>query len=255
MPTPADRAWFDSSLPSTHVALRSDMRLLMTFLDGSDLATLIDTEPVYQEPVDVTEPGMWGGNQNGASYLDSDVAMLQIAALRRLQQHVDKLGSETYYGKELFQRGMQTLAIMTQLVSLEVFSFVEGHWETHLQAARTLLGMFQNKWAPELFAENAGVSSAGETLSNQCSTQDLKALEYFITSFVWVDIIANATHGPPPFDPRHFNYAPLLRNGSLTPQQTMGCQSCIMKAITEKCTNRRRLFERTTASSTSYEAE
>jgi hypothetical protein len=257
VPISMDYVRWDSSLPSAHLALRSDMRLLMTFLDvifplqcgfyglsGTTdrswlLHTLVDTEPLYQASLSVTvsfEAGMRSGNLNGVSDLDPDARRLQIGALRGLQQYVDGLDTEIYYGKELLRRGMQALGIMTQLLSLEVFTFVEGQWEMHLQAARTILGMFQNKWAPELFAGKGiapGASSIGEALTGRCSTDDLKALKFFITSFVWVDIIANATHGPPPFNPRHFNYLSLLKNGYLKPQEIMGCQSCIMVAITE----------------------
>jgi C6 transcription factor Pro1 len=253
-------AWLNSSLPLTHLTPRSDMRLLMTFLDvifplqygfyglsgNTDrrwlLEILIDTEPLYQASLSVSasfESTMRRGIQNGTSDLDADARTLQIEALKGLQHRVDELGTETHGGKAFLRRGMETLAIMAQLVSFEVFSFVEGQWEMHLQAARTILGLLQNKWTPELFTEK-GVSSDdsnnGEAPINQYSTEDLEALRFFITSFVWVDIVANATHGPPPSNPGHFDYLPLLRNGFLKPQEMMGCHSCIMISIVEVTT-------------------
>jgi hypothetical protein len=182
VPISMDCVQWDSSLPSAHLTLRSDMRLLMTFLNiifplqfgfyglsGSTdrswlLHTLIDTEPLYLASLSVTvsfESRMRSGNQNVLSDLNPDARRLQIGALRGLQQCVDSLDTEIYYGKELLRRGMQALGIMTQLLSLEVFTFVEGQWEMHLQAARIILGMFQNKWAPELFAGKGLVSTRG----------------------------------------------------------------------------------------------
>ncbi|KAH8660648.1 fungal-specific transcription factor domain-containing protein, partial [Tricladium varicosporioides] len=240
-------------LPSTHCNLRPDMKLLMTFLDiifplqygffglpgsgdrGWLLHTLLKTEPFRQASLSVTvsfETGMRDGNLTTRSELDPVVRRLQNGALRGLQQRVNELGSEKYYGKELLGRGMEALAIMTQLVSLEVFSFVEGQWEMHLRAARMMLGMFQKKWAPELFTEKSAMAELWPP-SEINPEYDVKAMEFFISSFVWIDIIANATFGAPSYDPRNFDYLPLLKNGSLQPQRQMGCQSCILLLITE----------------------
>ncbi|KAH6675044.1 fungal-specific transcription factor domain-containing protein [Halenospora varia] len=243
----------NACLPATHSNLRHDMKLLMTFLDiifplqygfyglsssggrGWLLHTLLNTEPFRQASLSVTvsfETGMRNGNLYTRSELDPVVRRLQTGALRGLQRRVNELGTEKYYGKELLARGMEALAIMTQLVSLEVFSFVEGQWEMHLQAARMILGMFQKKWAPELFTDKSTTTELW-TLADANTSYDVKALKFFISSFVWIDIIANATFGAPPHNPRHFDYLPLLRNGSLQPQKQMGCQSCVLVLITE----------------------
>lgn len=247
--------WWDRNLPLTHYNLRSDMRLLMTFVDivfplqfgfyglskDTDrtwlVHTLVTTEPLYQASLSVTlsfESIMRDFNRTSESMLSTDASNSQIKALRGLQQRVNELGSVTYHGKELIRRGMQALAIMTQLLSLEVFSFFAGEWEMHWQASRTILGLFQSKWAPELFTEK-GILPTDSPIegvqTHQCSADDLRALNFFITGFVWVDIIANATFGPPAFNPCHFDYLPLLKNGYLKPQEMMGCQSCILSSI------------------------
>jgi hypothetical protein len=250
--TSLERVWWDSSLPSAHYMLRSDIKHLMTFLDvifplqfgfydlseNTDrswlLCTLVDTEPLYKASLSVTvsyEASLRNDNQNEVTDLDPYARRLQIEALRGLQQCVDELGTELYSGKELLRLGMQALATMTQLLSLEVFNCVEGQWEMHLQAAHTILSMFQTKWAPEFFA-GKGLASGTSRIGGS-STDILKALTFFITSFVWVDIIANASHGPPPPNRRHFEYIPLLKNGILKPQEIMGCQSCILIGITD----------------------
>lgn len=101
----------------------------------------------------------------------------------------------------------------------------------HLQASHTILNMFQTKWAPELFSvTEATAASPGR---KGLSSKILKALTFFITSFVWVDVIANASHGPPATNAKQFDYSPLLRNGSLKPQELMGCQSCLLVTITD----------------------
>jgi hypothetical protein len=258
-PTPMLGLWWDKTLPATHLSLHSSMRLLMTFLDvifplqcgfaGLSetknrnwlMHTLISTEPFYQASLGLAVSYYWGmtnGNQNEDPDLDLDARKLQITALRGLQQRVNELSSERHHGVELMRKGMQTLAIMMQLLSLEVFSFIGGQWDMHLQAARTILGQFQQKWTPELFFgnETSDFSKMGVKLMGQCSTNDLKAFEFFITSFVWVDVIANASHGPPPFHPANFDSLPLLRNGYLKPQTVMGCQSCILIVIAEVTT-------------------
>jgi C6 transcription factor Pro1 len=242
---------------SPHIAPGSDMRLLMTFLDviiplqygpyqlspKTDrrwLAhVLIETEPFYQASASVAssfEHRLRNGNLYGVSDLDPEVRLLQTKALRGLQQLINDLGSENYHGKDLLRRGMQALAIMTELVALDVFNFTAGQWEMHLQASRTILGMFQKKWVPDLFTTQEcvpGVSAFGSARAYGCSVEDLKALKFFITSFIWVDIIANATHGPPRIDPKHFEYLALLKSGLFRPQEVMVCQSCIMIAMTE----------------------
>lgn len=73
----------------------------------------------------------------------------------------------------------------------------------------------------------------GELRIGHRFTNDLKAFEFFVTSMAWVDVIAMATFGPPPFSPGQFNSLPLLRNDYLKTEQLMGCQSCILLAIAE----------------------
>jgi hypothetical protein len=198
--------------------------------------------------------------------LTPSARMLQSKALRCLQHRIDDLSSKTYHGQELVQRCMQALAIMTELVSLDIFTLNTGQWQMHLYASRALLGMFQNKWAPELFTPSSTpftlhppVSIAHTTVlrlstsptnpqpsyndnnnnnknkDTSYSPSDLQALEFFITSFIWIDIIANATFGPPPLTTTstNFTYLPSLHAGLFQPSNVMGCRSCIMISITE----------------------
>ena len=259
--TPSQRARIDhiqreTSPPAIYLAQRSDIRVLMAFIDVifpvkfvapsfsgiTDRSwlyrSLIDVGPLYESSGNAGQLPKQAINQKETLDLEADPDSLQISALRGLQLRVAELGAERYSGKELFRRGMQTLAIMTQLVSLEVFSYVDGQWEMHLEAARTISGMFQSKWAPNLFTDKmieqgSLATTEEEDLMERSTIEESNALKFFITSFVWVDIIANATYGPPPFNPKHFDYLPLLENGSFRPQSMIGCQSCIMTLITE----------------------
>jgi hypothetical protein len=249
--------WWDRNPPLENHDLGSDMKRLTTFVDvifplqfgfyglsrNTDrtwlFRTLVDTKPLYQASLTVTlsfESVMQDFNRTRDTVLHADARSLQVEALRGLQLRVDELNNEKYQGEELIRKGMQVLAIMTQLLSLEVFSFFEGQWEMHWQASRIILGLFQKKWAPTLFTD-MGTSSIDSPIediqAHQYHSDDLRALNFFITGFVWVDVIANATFGPPVFNPYHFDYLPLLRSGYLKPQEMMGCQNSILSSIAE----------------------
>jgi hypothetical protein len=165
--------------------------------------------------------------------LDAATRTLQLGALQGLQERVRDLNEKRLRGMELIQKGMQALAIMSQLLSIEVFTFLEGQWGMHLQAARVILGLFQHKWTPEFFTERAMSQSFSPTDRTLMSSHDRRTFEFFVTSFVWVDVIASASHGPPAANPMQFDALLLLKNGTLRPQEVMGCQSCILMLIAE----------------------
>lgn len=251
-----DNVGLDTSHSSTFFDLRPDINLIIAFVNvifpaklgfpglsgTADLRwlyrSLLVVEPMYLAFRLSGYSRVRKGKLNEISDINADAETLQMGALQSLQRCVAELHDGSYSGTKLFRRGIRALAIMTQLVSLEVHSYVEGQWELHLEAARIIMGMFQNNWAPGLFVKEttepgeSGLENTEEQ-TERVSTDDPRTLEFFFASFVWVDIIANATYGPPPFNPQHFNYLPLLANGSFQPQSMIGCQSCIMTIMTQ----------------------
>jgi hypothetical protein len=248
-----DQIWWDSSLTSIFPSLRSSLGLLVTFLDvifplqygfcclsgNLDLRWLIrvlsETKPLYQASLSLaisfkTAKGMT--DPTGVI----DARRLQMEAIRGLQKNVADLSNNTGAGKQLLRQGTQTLGIMLQLLSLEIFTLFEGQWEMHLRAAHAILGMFQKQWTPELFRKDTKLSEECENqvvLTNESSENDVFALNYFVTSFIWVDIIANATYGPPAYNPKNFTYTHFLEDGRIQLDEMMGCQISIMLLIVE----------------------
>ena len=252
-PTSISRLSWDINLSSVHGPSRTDFGLLMNFLDiifplqygfyglsgDTDrkwlFDAIIEAEPLYQASMSLTiffQDRMRYSNTPGDFELSRNARRLQLGAIQGLHIRVHELATAKLDSIQLLQKGMQTLAIMTQIFSLEIFKSLEGQWEIHVEAARIILGMFQAKWAPELFEECENLNYEWE-LTNKCSTNHLKTLKFFVTSFVWVDIIANTIFGQPPYNSKHFKYVHLIRNNFLKLQEVMGCQSWIMLSIAE----------------------
>jgi hypothetical protein len=248
-----DQIWWDSSLTAVYPSLRPSLGLLVTFLDdifplqygfcclsgNMDLHWLLrvlnETKPLHQASLSLaisfkTAKGM----TDPTGILDA--RRLQTEAIRGLQRNVAELSNNLDAGRKVLRKGTQTLGTMLQLCTIEVFTQLEGQWEMHLRAAHTLLGMFQKQWTPELFRKDKKLSEECENsvmLSTEASGNDVFALNYFVASFVWLDIIAKATYGPPAHNPKNFNYIHLMRDGRIELDEMMGCQSWIMLAILE----------------------
>lgn len=148
-PVPMSCAWWYESLPNTHLSLHCGMSLLTTFLDvvfplqfgfhglsetysqSWFMQTLVTSEPFYRACLSLAVSFEWGkrsGNQNGDPDLHLDARRLQVGAIQGLQQQVNQLSSETDSGIDILRKGTKALSIMNQLLSLEVFSFIEGQW-------------------------------------------------------------------------------------------------------------------------------
>ena len=241
--------------PSPHLSNPAELNHIMTFVEiifpiqyGSYTCsvktdrswifhTLISTESFYQATTAVNtnfkarihDTNPRDSPHTSPAELISNTQLHQSKALLGLNQLISNLAAGEYQGRELLSKGMQALAIMTELISLEVLYFLDGStWEVHLRASRTILGLFQHQWMPEMFTRSVPCCSLQDS-----DDMDFKALEFFIISFMWVDIIANATLGPPRFDPSHFDYLPLLKRGVFMSERVMGCKSVILIAITE----------------------
>ncbi|RFU32515.1 hypothetical protein B7463_g3825, partial [Scytalidium lignicola] len=168
--------------------------------------------------------------------LSLEVTERQANALCDLRTIIAHFNQQRRTPRDMVKIGMQILEVMHQLLSLEIFSMLEGTWELHHQATRTLLNTLHTYSAPELRdqEEVAFHSSPLEMALKDFSSPDTqRTLEFHVTCVVWVDIIANATFGSPSHIPRHFDYIPYLHANGLKTQDIMGCHSSVMANIAE----------------------
>jgi hypothetical protein len=261
--TPMDTIWWTASFPSSPITIGACVkcegngrRLLSTYLDivfllqfgfyiprqktdlGWLLNNLLQTAPLYHATLSISACFENGARQNTLDQgicINQETAKLQGFALSGLQDYVDELGASILSEKEMLKRVVNILAIMIQLLSLEVFSALDGNWELHLNGERSLLGMLQTRQFHNLLSERSHGESVTpiERALLDTSSADSQALQFYLTCFVWGDILAAATHGPQRHLPNNFNYSPLLRSGKMGPQGIMGCQSWVFIEIME----------------------
>lgn len=258
-PTP-ESIWWDgglcTSLP-THKPPREDARLLMLYLDfifpiqftfypmstAMDHSWLISglcsNKARYHGALSVSacfDASLREPEKTDGIGLSLEVTERQAIASRGLQTFIAHFNQQRHTPRDIVRIGLQILEVMHQLLSLEIFSMLEGTWELHHQATRTLLNTLHTYSTPESCdqEENALHSSPLEMALKDFSCPDTqKNLEFHVASVIWVDIIANATFGSPSHIPRHFDYIPYLHANSLKTQDIMGCHSSVMANIAE----------------------
>jgi hypothetical protein len=209
--TAADRTWLINSLCSNEARYHAALSVSACYVAGP------------REPQKTDGIG-----------LDLEVRRRQAVALRGLQTIIRHFEAQGCVAKDLVRTGMQILEVMHQLLSLEIFSMMEGAWETHHRAMGRLLSTLDTHQASKSYDDGSRHPSPLETALTDFSSPDtLRTLEFHVTCFVWVDIIANAIYGSPAISSRHFDYIPLLRANGLKTQNIMGCHSSVMAKIAE----------------------
>ena len=257
-PPDPESLWWDgglcTSLPSTRAA-NEDAQLVMVFLDvihpiqfgfyhistATDRTWLLNglcsNEARYHAALSVSAcfiAGLREPQKTDSIGLNLEVRRRQAVALRGLQASIRHFESQSCVAKDLVWTGMSILEVVHQLLSLEIFSMMEGAWETHHRAAGALLNTLDTYQVPESYDDVSSHPSPLQTaLKDSSSTDTLRTLEFHVTCFVWVDIIANATFGSPTYTSRHFDYIPLLQANRLKTQNFMGCHSSVMAKIAE----------------------
>lgn len=210
MSTPTDHSWLISGLCSNKARYQAALSVSACF----------DTS--LREPQKVDGIG-----------LSLAVTDRQTEASSGLQDIIARFDQQNLTPKEMILVGIQILEVMHQLLSLEIFSMLEGAWELHHQATRTLLDTLHTYRCPSTDETTTIHESPLETALKDFSSPDTqRTLEFHVTCVVWVDIIANATYGLPP-TPRSFDYIPYLQTNTLKTQQIMGCRSSVMAIIAE----------------------
>jgi hypothetical protein len=177
--------------------------------------------------------------------LNAEVAERQATASRTLRTIITDFNQQTHGRgrRDVAALVLRILEIMHQLLSLEIFSMLEGSWQLHHQATRALLDAlyaYRDSNTDEDLAQTAPSLSPVERAFGDLSCPDRqRSFEFHVACVVWIDIIANATFGSPLHTPRQFDYIPYLRGQgeggmkSIRTQLIMGCDSTVMASIAE----------------------
>lgn len=256
----AESIWWDgglcSSLP-THKSPHEDARLLKLFLDFIfpiqfgfyPMSTAIDhswlisglcsNKARYHAALSVSacfDASIREPQKIDGIGLSLEVTERQANASSGLQTTIAHFNRQRHAPRDMVKIGIQILEVMHQLLSLEVFSMLQGSWELHHQATRILLNTLHTYSIPEACDQKEVElhSSPLEMALNDFSSPDTQRnLEFHVTCVIWIDIIANATFGSPSHIPRHFDYIPYLHANGLKTQDIMGCHSSVMANIAE----------------------
>ncbi|KAH7316944.1 fungal-specific transcription factor domain-containing protein [Stachybotrys elegans] len=198
--------------------------------------TIIASEPIYHASLGMClsfESGLKAGSTSGQCNITPEVRASKLSALRGLQQYVAQLQQEPCLDISFLPQAVRSVAVILLLASLEIFTDVEGSWEVHQNAAGTVLDLIETKMTVPGSTSTLGVGFVGHLLQTLAPSFETRALEFFVTSFVWGDILAEATHGITYGKPRQFDYLPLLRQDIINMRTIMGCRNSIMIAIKE----------------------
>ncbi|MCJ1307014.1 hypothetical protein MMC25_000659 [Agyrium rufum] len=253
--------WWDSKIRSLTsdpgFSSREETRLLMLFLDVIHPIThtfyklefsrdrswmldrLVSNEALHSSALSVsacfdhslTQPPRI--NEIG---MCSKVRHLQSRAVRHLQSEIDKfVMMECPPLEDFIWTGMQLLDVVSHLETLEIFSMLAGDWEMHHRGARRILNHVETCALPTLNDDLAPKASRVETALSKWLPGDdrRRSLEFCISNFIWIDVLAISTFGLLSYAPCAFDYVGLLQSGVIKPQLIMGCQGWIMAIVVE----------------------
>ncbi|RSL84281.1 hypothetical protein CEP51_004018 [Fusarium floridanum] len=190
--------------------------------------TIIASEPMYHASSGLCisfETGVKAGFTNGTCHVTPEVRKSRLLALQGLQPCIAELQQQKAQTSSLL-KAIHAVAIILLLSSLEIYGETEGTWEVHLNAAGTVLDLIER----QLVASN-NASTIEDLLSNSTPSFEVRALGFFVSTYVWTDILAEAAHGASYSKPRMFDYLPLLQNDAIDLRSIMGCRNSVMIAI------------------------
>lgn len=178
--------------------------------------------------------------------LSADLDKYHIIALSELQKQLDLL--PTTSGYEHLKMGVEILACMIQLMSIEVFRETKQYtgwkddWEVHLQGAETLLFVIGTDLRTSSVPSPASTSS-DENLALQSTEagsdaiqlplNEIAGLDLFTKAYIWGDVIRCASIGLNTSDVKHFPYLAYLEEDRIRLDHVMGCRNWAMIAIKE----------------------
>ncbi|CAM1503529.1 Fc.00g011200.m01.CDS01 [Cosmosporella sp. VM-42] len=196
--------------------------------------TILASEPMYHASCGLCitfESGLKAGNTNGRCEVTPEARASRLLALRGLQHYITEMQQEGL-NKSFLRKAIHAVAVILLLSSLEIFADAEGAWEVHMNAAGTVLDLIETRIAASE-STSGDIGSIGQLLSSLTPSFETRALEFFVTTYVWTDILAEATHGMTYSKPRDFSYLPLLQGDVIDTRSIMGCHNSVMIAIKE----------------------
>ncbi|PMD33700.1 hypothetical protein L207DRAFT_143512 [Hyaloscypha variabilis F] len=165
-------------------------------------------------------------------------------AMAGLSQQLEELS--TLKGEEHLKLGLEILACTIQLQSIEIFRNKKwwkgwkGDWEVHTNAAGALLSVIGSDLDPSSSSADSTTSSDSPESGNVSNSDtlsgflsDIAGLDFFMTSYVWSDIMRCANVGLKPSMPDSFFYLNYLEEGSIQLDRLMGCRNWAMISIRE----------------------
>ncbi|KAH6888503.1 fungal-specific transcription factor domain-containing protein [Thelonectria olida] len=196
--------------------------------------TIVASEPMYHASRGLCISFEWGlktGYTNGRCEVTPEVRTSRLLALQGLQPYIVEM-QQKRLDRSFLPKAIQAVAVILLLSSLEIYGETEGAWEVHRNAAGTILDLIETQIAAP-GSSASGVGAIGQLLANSTPSFETRALEFFVTTYIWTDILAEAAHGMTGSNPRDFNYFPLLRRDLIDTQSIMGCHNSVMIAIKE----------------------
>ena len=202
------------------------------------LNRLISSRPLYDSALSIS--ACFDNSLTRPPTIDNigicpQVIRLQGMAVRGLKSEVDKFVlMESTPLEDFIWTAMQLLNVIANLQTLEIFSMLQGYWEMHHRAARKILNHVEicvsshrcnAKWKASVVETALSLWPRGH--------ERRRSLEFCITNFIWIDVLAIATFGVHSYDPCAFDYVSLLQSEQIKPQNVMGCQGWIMAKIVE----------------------
>lgn len=245
-----DRTWSNCTQPLRDCSYTPNFQRIQTFLDlifplqwgFFNLSrqpdrkwlfnTIVASEPMYHTSLALCtsfESGVRAGATNGRCDVTPEVQKSRLLAIQGLQPYIAEMHQDKLDMKSL-QNSVHSLAIILLLASLEIYGETEGLWEFHQNAAGTVLDMIETRITIS-DPKHSELGFIERLLRNSTSSFENRALEFFVATFAWTDILAEAAHGLTYSKPRKFEYLPLLRSNLLDLRSIMGCQNLVMIAI------------------------
>jgi C6 transcription factor Pro1 len=149
-------------------------------------------------------------------------------------------------GQEHLKLGLEILACTIQLQSIEIFRNKKwwkgwkGDWEVHTNAAGALLSIIGSDLDPSSSSADSTTSDespeSGNTLGTDATSSflsEIAGLDFFMTSYVWSDIMRYANVGLKPPMQDSFFYLNYLEEGRIQMDRLMGCRNWAMISLRE----------------------
>ncbi|KAG0645625.1 Pestheic acid cluster transcriptional regulator 3 [Hyphodiscus hymeniophilus] len=182
------------------------------------------------------------GNISMQQKLLVDFDRYHSLALSELQAQLDIL--PTVSGYDHLRLGVDILACMMQLMSIEVFRETKewdgfkDNWEVHLDAAGALLSVIGTDLRISSASSPSSSDGEGDTEQPRLLTEtqsllplnEIAALDLFMTSYMWGDIFRCASTGHSSSSDL-FSYVSYLEEDRVHLDRTMGCRNWAMIGI------------------------